>query len=644
MQLKKLTAIILAILLCFVSVSVSAADWTDKIRTIQSHTYNIADVTLIQRIAAGLQTATEEQRLIYDLDFNFEINIMDATTVQMHCAHVFDVTDDAYLNQFVPTEPTTAATDPTEPATEQPPTEEIFLSLHVGRVKMGLNETFTLVAETNALSVTFRSTDESVLTVNSDGVVTPKKTGQASVVCDTGCGVTARCSFEVCLPATQMRLNRDTLYMGVSEYFVFQCVLDEGAAACQRHFTSDNPEVISIDPGSGYASAVGVGETIIRCTLENGLSASCFVEVYRMAQELTLNEKQLTIAVGEQFDFDSHVVGGGYAYIRTYHSLRTDVATIALEGGLLTAQSIGETRIYCELINGVRAYADVTVVPALQEISLVNTPSQLQVGEHARFRVNGNTSVDNTKVSIKTKYGLVKATAQGTDYIELTGVKQGVDTVTVTAYNGLSQSFSVKVEGSCAVLIDVSTWQGDIDFERVRQSGIDYVIIRAGFGREWYQIDDCFVSNYNKAKAAGLKVGVYWFSYSESADEAFEEAKACLYCLGGRKLDLPVYYDLEYDPAMYRMSQYEYTQMALNFCYAIERAGYRPGVYSSVSVYQSKLNHALLMREGVSIWNAHWASRCTIKCDIWQYSENGSVSGIYGDVDMNLIYNLNNIE
>ena len=127
-------------------------------------------------------------------------------------------------------------------------------------------------------------------------------------------------------------------------------------------------------------------------------------------------------------------------------------------------------------------------------------------------------------------------------------------------------------------------------------------------------------------------------------DEAFKEAEACLYCLGGRKLDMPLYYDLEIDSVMERMTKSEYTQMALNFCSVIESAGYRPGIYSSVSVYQTKLDHSRLLRDGISVWNAHWSERCTIECDVWQYSENGSVSGIYGDVDMNLIYNLDVVE
>ena len=679
MKLKRFAAAALAAVMCAFSLPVSAADFAEKTSDIKAYTYNITDATTIQRIAAGLKAPTEKEQNIYDLDFSGEIDIVDATIVQMHCARYYDVRSDDYLNQFAteePTEPTTAdptepiTAEPTEPATSEPTepitaeptteqpttavpteptteestTEAIYLRINEENVEMGLNESYTFTVETNAPSVTFMSTDESVLTVDENGTVTPKTTGEASVACDTGKGVTAWCDFKICSEAKEIKLNQSSLDLGSEEYYTFRSFVDADAAAFKRVYSSDNENVMKIDSVTGYATAIGAGKATISCTLANGLSDSCEVTVYRMAQGLTLNESSVTLALGDSFDFDSHVAGGGFAYIRVYHSLDESVVSIAPGGGIATAVGEGETRIYCELINGVRAYADVKVLPASERIKLSNAPSLMQVGEKARFRVDGNTAVNNANITVNSVNGLVRATEQGSDFIELTGIRQGVDTVTVTTYNGLSASFNVTVDGSCATLIDVSTWQGSIDFDKVKKSGIDYVILRAGYGRELDQIDNRFVENYEKAKAAGLKVGAYWFSYSESVDEAFKEAEACLYCLGGRKLDMPLYYDLEIDSVMERMTKSEYTQMALNFCSVIESAGYRPGIYSSVSVYQTKLDHSRLLRDGISVWNAHWSERCTIECDVWQYSENGSVSGIYGDVDMNLIYNLDVVE
>ena len=121
MKLKRFAAAALAAVMCAFSLPVSAADFAEKTSDIKAYTYNITDATTIQRIAAGLKAPTEKEQNIYDLDFSGEIDIVDATIVQMHCARYYDVRSDDYLNQFAteePTEPTTA--DPTEPITAEP--------------------------------------------------------------------------------------------------------------------------------------------------------------------------------------------------------------------------------------------------------------------------------------------------------------------------------------------------------------------------------------------------------------------------------------------------------------------------------------------------------------------------------------------
>ena len=93
--------------------------------------------------------------------------------------------------------------------------------------------------------------------------------------------------------------------------------------------------------------------------------------------------------------------------------------------------------------------------------------------------------------------------------------------------------------------IDVSSWQGIVDYKKVKAGDIDFVIIRAGFGRETSQKDNCFEQNYSAAKAAGLDVGAYWYSYADSAEDAVREAKACMEVIKGKKFEYPIYFDLE---------------------------------------------------------------------------------------------------
>lgn len=93
--------------------------------------------------------------------------------------------------------------------------------------------------------------------------------------------------------------------------------------------------------------------------------------------------------------------------------------------------------------------------------------------------------------------------------------------------------------------IDVSTFQGNIDFKKVKASGIDFVILRAGYGRETSQKDAKFEQNYKNAKAAGLKVGAYWYSYADSVEDAKKEAEACISVIKGKQFEYPIYFDLE---------------------------------------------------------------------------------------------------
>lgn len=123
--------------------------------------------------------------------------------------------------------------------------------------------------------------------------------------------------------------------------------------------------------------------------------------------------------------------------------------------------------------------------------------------------------------------------------------------------------------------VDVSFCQTNVDYNKVKADGIDTVIIRAGFGRETYQKDAQFEEHYRKAKAAGLKVGVYWFSYAYSVAEAKKEASACLYCLNGRKLDLPVFYDLELG-SQTKLGKDTLTAMAVAFCECIKVHAIQP--------------------------------------------------------------------
>ena len=187
--------------------------------------------------------------------------------------------------------------------------------------------------------------------------------------------------------------------------------------------------------------------------------------------------------------------------------------------------------------------------------------------------------------------------------------------------------------------IDVSTFQTDVDYNKVKNDGINTVIIRAGYGREIYQKDDEFETHYRNAKAAGLKVGAYWYSYAKSVENSKAEAKTCLECIKGKSFDLPVFYDLE-DSSQTNLGKSTLTKMAEAFCEDIKKAGYNAGIYANLNWFENYLNYNYL-KENYFIWLAQYNTTAELDCDIWQNSSTGKINGVNGNCDTNIIYNEN---
>lgn len=185
-------------------------------------------------------------------------------------------------------------------------------------------------------------------------------------------------------------------------------------------------------------------------------------------------------------------------------------------------------------------------------------------------------------------------------------------------------------------IIDVSTWQGNIDWSKVKADGVQGAIIRAGFGKVASQKDNKFERNYTNAKAVGMPIGAYWYSYATSVADAKKEAEVCLSILKGKQFDYPIYYDLE-DSSMTGCGKSVLTHIATTFCEALENAGYFVGIYSNPNWLKNYLDYNTVKK--YTLWLAQWGvSEPAYECDLWQYSSSGSVSGISGRVDMNWGY------
>ena len=179
--------------------------------------------------------------------------------------------------------------------------------------------------------------------------------------------------------------------------------------------------------------------------------------------------------------------------------------------------------------------------------------------------------------------------------------------------------------------IDVSVHNGNIDFNKVKADGKSFVMIRAGYGRYLKQKDQCFEQNYSRAKAAGLHIGAYWYSYAKSASEAQEEARIFLQVIAGKSFDFPLAFDIE-DQSQVGLSTATKSAITEAFCSAIEKAGYYCMLYSYESFLSDQINANT--RKKYDVWCANISRTPSITYGMHQYSFTGKVYGVPGNVDL----------
>lgn len=167
--------------------------------------------------------------------------------------------------------------------------------------------------------------------------------------------------------------------------------------------------------------------------------------------------------------------------------------------------------------------------------------------------------------------------------------------------------------------VDVSKWNGDVDFEMLKSRGFNFVIIKAGGADSGLYRDSKFEENYKQARLAGMHIGAYWFSRALSDSEAIEEANYFLNLLKGKKFDFPVYIDVE-NRSMLSMGKRSVTDAIIAFCKTMESAGYWVGVYSSLNYFRTAMFDDEL--QDYAHWVAQWSTKLNYSkssCGMWQY-------------------------
>ena len=333
-----------------------------------------------------------------------------------------------------------------------------------------------------------------------------------------------------------------------------------------------------------------------------------------------------------------------------FQSADEKIASVS-ESGVITAKAKGTTTVTAELRADANVRADVQVKVTEGAVLPLKDKdgNQLYVKDGESYREA--TTADYSKYDVFYRKGKVAKRYRYTGWQTLDGLtyffdKTGKPVTGTQIIQGVSYTFNAEgvLNGSDSRLgIDVSTWNGQIDWSQVARSGVSYAIIRAGYrGSSTGALirDSAFSRNASGATAAGIRVGIYIFSQATNEAEAVEEASMAVQLASGYHVSLPIFIDVEGSGGRGdRVSVAQRTANIAAFCRTVENSGYKAGVYANKSWFTHNINVGALT--GYHIWLAQYAAKPTYtasRYDIWQYSSSGRISGIKGNVDMNMFY------
>ncbi|MDE6606775.1 MAG: Ig-like domain-containing protein [Lachnospiraceae bacterium] len=499
--------------------------------------------------------------------------------------------------------------------------------------------------------ITWLSDNELVASVDgamtgSMNVITGKKGGTATVTASNSVDVE---TFQVTVTETQFTLDKTSISLDVGK-------TETITASVPVTWTSDDPSVAAVDE-NGVVTGVKDGTTSIVARAQDGAAMTCSVKVSSVST--TISPTEISIKVGETTVPEITVNGPDKTVVWT--TTDATVATVALNG-TITGVKEGKATITATA-NGVSASCQVTVTGkdgsapnppnanAAEDTTTAlkdNRGNQVYImnasGEYVAAVYADYYKYDKFYIkSAAYKYTGWQTIDGSVYYYDINGnVVTGTQVIQGATYNFDSVTGAL-VTSSGILGIDVSKWNGNIDWNAVKNSGIHYVIIRCGYrGSSTGALieDPKFRANIKGATAAGLKVGIYFFTQAVNEVEAVEEASMVLSLISGYTISYPVFLDVE--PSGGRadgIGTDTRTAVCNAFCQTISNSGYAAGIYANKTWLNEKINVGGI-GASYKVWLAQYAATPSYggKYQMWQYTSKGKVAGIQGDVDMNLSY------
>lgn len=565
--------------------------------------------------------------------------------------------------------PTVSPNEPTDVAVTG-----ITLNKSTTSIEKDATETLTAtVTPDNATdkTVTWESSDTTVATV-SGGVVTALKAGETTITATAG-GFSATCVVTVTEPVAESRtitLEKTTLNVEVNTPATLKATIGNsvsgGDVTGEITLSMDKTDIIEASVGApvnGVADIAIVpkkeGTVVLTVGIKDvpGVTATCTITVGN--REITLKEATVSVLTAQKKELEATInsVNGTVTVTSSDSKIATATVTSSVKDGITTAKveitgvkDGSATITISHLENNVEVKKTCTVTVVKGDTLLVDSEKKQLYVMVSDNEYREATYADYYDKNITNFYlkdeGIVKYTGWQTIdgklyFFDASGKKITGEQVIQGAKYTFASDGSMVV-GNGAFGIDVSKWNGTIDWKAVKNSGVNYVIIRCGYrGSSAGSLikDPKFEQNIKGATKEGIKVGIYFFSQAVNKNEAVEEASMVLELIKGYKISYPVFLDVEASGGRAdNISKETRTEVIKTFCETIQNSGYTAGVYANKSWLTNKIDTSQLSK--YKIWLAQYAAAPTYtgRYDLWQYKSTGRVSGISGDVDLNWSY------
>ena len=539
-------------------------------------------------------------------------------------------------------EPTAAPTETTKPTTE--PTETTKPTAEPTETTKPTAEPTETTKPTTEPTETTKPTAEPTAAPTTEPTTAPTASPSVSpspTPAATPTAVLEPTSVTVAVDAKATSQIKVTNYTGTATYKVAS--------------KDDKIATAGVDANGKIAvKGVAAGDTTVTATVTMGSVTKTLELPVKVTAKMaiTLDKTAVTVYPKSTATVTATVSGSGTV---TANSSDTNIATVSVNGKTITitgvkAGSATITAVYKEGNSEVKATCTVKVGtsnPREDKTTVLKDTSGRELyvldGNNQYILAHYADYYTSSKFYIKeaTRYTGWQTLDGKVYFFKADGDKvTGEQVIQGAKYNFASDGSLVV--GSGTMGIDVSKWNGTIDWNAVKNSGVSYVIIRVGYrgSSQGALIEDPkFKTNIKGATAAGIKVGVYFFTQAVDEVEAVQEASMVLDRISGYKISYPVFLDVEGSGGRGdAIDSATRTAVCKAFCNTIKNAGYTPGIYANKTWLSSKMDAGAL--SGYKIWLAQYAKTPTYtgRYDLWQYRSNGKVSGISGNVDLNLSY------